>query len=355
MALSASSILPRNILTLVRREDSHIQVSSKLVRLAALPTQEVLAELDATPDGLKQEAAEQRLEEYGPNVVASDERFTRMRLFIRSCLNPLVILLAVLATISFATAQDTSDYVGGVLMVLMIVLGVSLRFIQESRADTATAKLKAMIRVTATVVRSGTAREMPLAELVPGDIVNLAAGDMIPGDVRLLTCKDLFLTQASLTGESFPVEKFDAPEPVGNKMPLELACVCFLGTSVESGSATAVVVETGLNTYLGKMASSITDRPPATAFDKGVSDFTWLMLEFMAVMVPLVFLINGLSKHDWGQAFLFALAIAVGLTPEMLPMIMSVCLSKGALLMARKKVIVKHLHAIQNFGAMDVL
>jgi P-type Mg2+ transporter len=355
MALSASSILPRNILALVRREDSHIQVSSKLVRFAALPAQEVLAELETTPQGLPEETAEQRLEEYGPNVVASDERFTRLRLFIRSCLNPLVILLAVLATISFVTAQDTSDYVGGVLMVLMIVLGVSLRFIQESRADTAAAKLKAMIRVTATVVRSGAPREIPLADLVPGDIVNLAAGDMIPGDVRLLTCKDLFLTQASLTGESFPVEKFDAPEPAGNKMPLELACVCFLGTSVESGSATAVVVETGLNTYLGKMASSITTQPAATAFDKGVSDFTWLMLEFMAVMVPLVFLINGLSKHDWGQAFLFALAIAVGLTPEMLPMIVSVCLSKGALLMSREKVIVKRLNSIQNLGAMDVL
>ena len=355
MALSASSILPRNILALVRREDSHIQVSSKLVRCAALPMEEVLAELDTAAEGLREEVAQERLEEYGPNVVARDERFTRLRLFIRSCLNPLVILLAVLATISFATAQDTSDYVGGGLMVVMIILGVSLRFIQESRADTAAAKLKAMIRVTATVVRGGSTREIPLAELVPGDIVNLAAGDMIPGDVRLLTCKDLFLTQASLTGESFPVEKFDAPELVGNKMPLELACVCFLGTSVESGSATAVVVETGLNTYLGRMASSITDRPPATAFDKGVSDFTWLMLEFMAVMVPLVFLTNGLSKHDWGQAFLFALAIAVGLTPEMLPMIVSVCLSKGALLMSREKVIVKRLNSIQNLGAMDVL
>ncbi|MBV8453247.1 MAG: magnesium-translocating P-type ATPase, partial [Deltaproteobacteria bacterium] len=249
----------------------------------------------------------------------------------------------------------TSDIVGGTLMVAMVILGVSLRFVQEARADIAAAKLKAMIRVTATVVRGGVEKEIPLAELVPGDIVKLAAGDMIPADVRILSCKDLFLTQASLTGESFPVEKFDVAEELDGKQPLELKCLCFLGTSVESGSAVAAVVETGLSTYLGKMASSITDRPPPTAFDRGVSGFTWLMLEFMAAMVPVVFLINGFTKHNWGEAFLFALAVAVGLTPEMLPMIVSVCLSKGALLMSRKKVIVKRLNSIQNLGAMDVL
>ena len=355
MALSASSVLPRNLRAAVKRESGSIQVSPRLIRIATLSAAEAVSQLETGPDGLTEEEAQRRLEEFGPNVVARDERFTRLRLFIRSCLNPLVILLAVLASVSFATAQDTSDIVGGILMVVMIVLGVSLRFIQEARADSAAAKLKAMITVTATVVRGGTAREIPLAELVSGDIVKLAAGDMIPADIRILSCKDLFLIQASLTGESFPVEKFDTPEELGDKMPLELKCVCFLGTSVESGSATAVVVETGLNTYLGKMASSITDAPPPTAFDKGVSGFTWLMLEFMAVMVPLVFLINGFTKYNWGEAFLFALAVAVGLTPEMLPMIVSVCLSKGALLMSRKKVIVKRLNSIQNLGAMDVL
>jgi Mg2+-importing ATPase len=266
-----------------------------------------------------------------------------------------VILLVVLAVISFATAETASDLAGGGLMVVMVVLGVSLRFIQEARADAAAAKLKAMIRVTATVVREGSAREIPLAELVPGDIVKLSAGDMIPADIRVLSCKDLFLTQASLTGESFPVEKFDLPEPSNNKSPLELKNVCFLGTSVESGMATAVVIETGLKTYLGTMASAITQAPPPTSFDRGISGFTWLMIRFMAVMVPLVFLINGFSKHRWGEAFLFALAVAVGLTPEMLPMIVSVCLSRGAMLMSRKKVIVKRLNSIQNLGAMDVL
>ena len=355
MALSATSVLPRNLRAAAKRESGSIQVSPRLIRIAALSATDTLSELATGPDGLTEEEAQRRLEEFGPNVVACDERFTRLRLFIRSCLNPLVILLAVLATVSFATAQNTSDIVGGMLMVVMIVLGVSLRFIQEARADSAAAKLKAMITVTATVVRSGTAREIPLAELVSGDIVKLAAGDMIPADIRILSCKDLFLIQASLTGESFPVEKFDTPEELGDKTPLELKCICFLGTSVESGSAIAVVVETGLNTYLGKVASSITEASPPTAFDRGVSGFTWLMLEFMAVMVPLVFLINGFTKHNWGEAFLFALAVAVGLTPEMLPMIVSVCLSKGALLMSRKKVIVKRLNSIQNLGAMDVL
>ncbi len=357
MGLSASSVLPRNLrwAWAARRDQGPIQVSPKVVQLAALAPEQALSHLEVTVDGLTEEEAQARLEKYGSNVVANDERFTRLKLFVMACLNPLVILLAVLATISFATAETLSDVVGGVLMVAMIVLGVSLRFVQEARADTAAAKLKAMISVTATVLRGGVTREIPLAELVPGDIVKLAAGDMIPADVRLLTCKDLFLIQASLTGESFPVEKFDAADEADGRSPLELKCICFLGTSVESGSATAVVVETGLSTYLGRMASTITDRPPPTAFDRGIADFTWLMLEFMAVMVPLVFLINGFTKHIWGEAFLFALAVAVGLTPEMLPMIVSVCLSKGALLMSRKKVIVKRLNSIQNLGAMDVL
>lgn len=354
MTLIPSIVLPKNILASIKRNGS-IQVSPRLVRAASVPAVEVLSELKTGAEGLTEEEAQRRHEEYGPNVVAHEHRFTRLRLFVKACLNPLVILLLVLAIIEFATAESTSDVVSGVLMVIMVVLGVSLRFFQEARADAAAAKLKAMIHVTATVLRKGKEREVPLAELVPGDVVKLAGGDMIPADIRILSCKDLFLTQASLTGESLPVEKFDAPEPLAGKMPLELKNICFLGTSVESGSATAVVVETGLNTYLGTMASAITEGPAPTSFDKGISGFTWLMIRFMAIMVPLVFLINGFSKHNWGEAFLFALAVAVGLTPEMLPMIVSVCLSKGALLMSRKKVIVKRLNSIQNLGAMDIL
>jgi P-type Mg2+ transporter len=354
MVLIPSFVLPKNILGVIKRTGP-IQVSPRLIRAAALAVPEVLSELESGLHGLTEEEAQRRLEEYGPNVVAYEDRFTRLRLFVKACLNPLVILLSVLAIVSFATAETTSDMVSGTLMVVMVVLGVSLRFVQEARADAAAAKLKAMIHVTATVIRDGKEKEIPLADLVPGDVVRLAAGDMIPADIRILSCKDLFLNQASLTGESFPVEKFDAPEPVAGKSPLELSNICFLGTSVESGSATAVVVETALNTYLGSMASAITEDPSPTSFDKGISDFTRLMLQFMAVMVPLVFFINGFSKHNWGEAFLFALAVAVGLTPEMLPMIVSVCLSRGAILMSRKKVIVKRLNSIQNLGAMDIL
>ena len=354
MVLIPSFVLPKNILGVIKRTGP-IQVSPRLIQAASLAAPEVLSELESGLHGLTEEEAQRRLEEYGPNVVAYEDRFTRLRLFVKACLNPLVILLSVLAIVSFVTAETTSDIVSGTLMVGMVALGVSLRFVQEARANAAAAKLKAMIHVTATVIRDGKEKEIPLADLVPGDVVRLAAGDMIPADIRILSCKDLFLNQASLTGESFPVEKFDAPEPVAGKSPLELSNICFLGTSVESGSATAVVVEAGLNTYLGSMASTITEDPPPTSFDKGISDFTRLMLQFMAVMVPLVFLINGFSKHNWGEAFLFALAVAVGLTPEMLPMIVSVCLSRGAILMSRKKVIVKRLNSIQNLGAMDIL
>jgi len=236
------------------------------------------------------------------------------------------------------------------------VLAVLLRLIQETKADNAAAKLKAMIKVTATVLRDGQPKEIPLKELVPGDVVKLSAGDMIPGDVRLLTSKDLFIIQATLTGESLPVEKTDARDPRTNVQSIEYTNLCFLGTSVESGAATAVVVTTGVQTYFGKMASSLSEQQVETAFDKGVKRFTWLMICFMAVMAPAVFLINGFTKHSWGKdTFLFALAIAVGLTPEMLPMIISFCLSKGAVAMSKKKVIVKRLHSIQNLGAMNVL
>jgi Mg2+-importing ATPase len=240
-------------------------------------------------------------------------------------------------------------------MAAMVALSVTLRFVQEARADSAAAKLKAMIHVTATVLRDGDAKEMPLRDLVPGDIIKLSAGDMFPGDVRVLTAKDLFVSQGSLTGESFPVEKFHDPQVKDVSSPTELNNICFMGTSVESGTATAVVVTTGVATYFGSMAHSITEEPPPTSFDQGLSRFTWLMIRLMAVMVPLVFLINGFTKHDWKSAFFFAMAVAVGLTPEMLPMIVSVCLSKGALAMSRKKVIVKRLNSIQNFGGMDVL
>ena len=344
-------MLPRNLRRAPKHISSSIRVSPLLAELAEAEPAVVLERLGSSQDGLSEEEAARRLERYGPNVVASDERHTRLRLLLRACLNPLVLLLAVLAIVSLATG----DVRAAAVMTVMIVLGVSLRFAQEARADAAAEKLRAMIRVTATVLRAGRPVEEPLARLVPGDVVHLCAGDMIPADVRILTCRDLFVTQASLTGESLPVEKFETAGERGDRTALEQKNLCFLGTSVESGTATAVVVETGPRTYLGSIASTLAGAPVETAFDQGVARFTWLMIRFIAVMVPLVFVINGLTKHDWKEAFFFAVAVAVGLTPEMLPMIVSVCLSRGALAMSGKKVIVKRLNSIQNLGAMDVL
>lgn len=328
-----------------------IHFSPVLTELAKVETAGVFGRMKTIAEGLTDAEAGRRLEEVGPNVVVSEKNRGWFWRLLTAARNPLVILLVVLAGISFATG----DARAGTVMALMVILGVTLRFVQELRADAAAAKLKAMITVTTNVVRSGAAVEIPLKRLVPGDVVKLSAGDMIPADVRVVAAKDLFVSQAALTGESLPVEKFSAPDAREGVTPLEYNCIGFLGTSVESGAATVVVVATGAQTYFGSMAGSIVNDRVETSFDKGMKAFTWLMIRFILVMVPLVFLINGFTKHNWREAFFFSVAVAVGLTPEMLPMIVSVCLSKGALAMSRKKVIVKQLNAIQNFGAMDVL
>jgi P-type Mg2+ transporter len=348
-----NAILPKLRLASDPHKTSTIRVAALVVEAAGLEVAEVYARLGTRAEGLSAAEAHERIDRYGPNILAKDRRVGIARLLWRAVLNPLVLLLGALAAISFATGDPSS----GVVMLAMIVLSVGLKLIQEARADNAAAKLRAMISVTASVLRDGTVREIPLAQLVPGDVVQLTAGDMIPGDVRIVRAKDLFVIQGSLTGESYPVEKTAAPSgAAGNAVaPVELRNVAFLGTSVESGTASAVVVATGKNTYLGCMAESLQAPQPQTSFDRGIAQFTWLMLRFMAVMVPLVFVINGLTKGDWVQAFFFALAVAVGLTPEMLPMIVTVCLSKGAVAMGRKKVIVKRINSIQNLGAMDVL
>ncbi|HZM06303.1 MAG TPA: magnesium-translocating P-type ATPase [Candidatus Saccharimonadales bacterium] len=344
-----------------KRKAANVRLPSRLAETACQEPAEAIRLLETSAEGLTEAVAAERLEKYGPNEVSREKRNDWAVRLAHAVRNPLVILLSVLAIITFATAKDpdpqttASNIAGGCIIVAMVVLGLALRFVQESKADAAAAKLKAMINVTATVMREGKTREVPLQHLVPGDIVKLSAGDMIPGDVRVLSCKDLFIIQATLTGESLPVEKFEASDTRQNLSPLEYSSLCFLGTSVESGTAQAVVIETGPQTYLGNIANSITSQAVETSFDKGIKRFTWLMIRFMMIMVPAVFLINGLTKHVWMDAFLFALAVAVGLTPEMLPMIVSVCLSKGAMAMARKKVIVKRLNSIQNFGAMDVL
>ena len=326
-------------------------VSDQLLEKARADTETVLRELESRLDGLSQAEADSRLKQYGLNEIAREKRQSALMRLLSNVKNPLVLLLTALGVLSFLTG----DLRATAVIFVMVVLGVVLRFFQEMRADNAAEKLKAMVSNTATLVRDGKEAEVPLKMLVPGDIIRLAAGDMVPADVRVLSAKDLFLNQAALTGESLPVERKADATSADVQNPLELPNICFLGSNVESGSATAVVIHTGDKTYFGSLAASIVGQRQLTSFDKGVNRFTWLMIRFIAVMVPAVFLINGLSKHNWLEAFLFAMAVAVGLTPEMLPMIVTVNLSKGALAMARKKVIVKRLNAIQNFGAMNVL
>ncbi|MEQ1815505.1 MAG: magnesium-translocating P-type ATPase [Nitrosomonas sp.] len=325
--------------------------SEQLLETARAGTEAVLKTLDSRLGGLSQGEADSRLQQYGMNEIAREKHQSALMRLLSNIKNPLLLLLTALGVTSFLTG----DLRAAVIIFIMVVLGVVLRFYQEMRADNAAEKLRAMVSNTATLVRAGKETEAPLKLLVPGDIIRLSAGDMVPADVRVLSAKDLFLNQSALTGESLPIEKKATATSTEVQNPLELANICFLGSNVESGSATAVVIHTGDQTYFGALATSIVGQRQLTSFDKGINKFTWLMIYFIAVMVPAVFLINGLSKHDWLEAFLFAMAVAVGLTPEMLPMIVTVNLSKGALAMARKKVIIKRLNAIQNFGAMDVL
>jgi len=325
--------------------------SKNLLEKAQADADVVLKELGSQLEGLSEAEAAARLKQFGTNQMARETRLPGLKRVLGNVKNPLVLLLTALGVLSYFTGDHRATVVIGA----MVILGVVLRFFQEMRADNAAATLQAMVSNTATLVREGKDKEVLLKLVVPGDIVRLAAGDMVPADVRVLSAKDLFLNQATLNGEALPVEKNAAKAPVGIENPLDLPNLCFFGSNVVSGSAIALVIHTGNRTYFGSLAASIVGQRQLTSFDKGINKFTWLMIGFIAVMVPAVFLINGLDKHNWLDAFLFAMAVAVGLTPEMLPMIVTVNLSKGALAMARKKVIVKRLNSIQNLGAMDVL
>ncbi|MEN6571135.1 MAG: magnesium-translocating P-type ATPase [Anaerolineaceae bacterium] len=313
--------------------------------------EELFRQLGSDQEGLSEGDAEKRLDQYGPNQAASQKPPTFLSRLWSNVKNPLVILLIVLGVVSYLTGDPR----GAVVIGVMVLLGIVLRFVQESRADHAAEDLKKMVTTTTTVIRGGKKREIQMAQVVPGDILFLSAGDMVPADARVISTKDLFVNQAVLTGETMPVEKFQNPGKLSGDQPFEIPELIFQGTNVQSGSGEAVVFATGSHTFFGALAAELVGKQEVTSFDKGVNRFTWLMITYMAVMVPLVFLINGLFKHNWIEAFLFAVAVAVGMTPEMLPMIVTVNLSKGAIKMAKKKVIVKQLNAIQNFGAMDVL
>lgn len=306
--------------------------------------------------GLAPEEASQRLKSCGLNLVTRERKPTIVEEIWSRAKNPLNALLLSLAALSYTLG----DIRAAIVIVLMVLLSVVTAFIQEHRSNEAAARLRAMVKTTASVRRDaahgpGGFIEVPIETLVPGDIVRLSAGDMIPADLRLVEAKDLFVNQAALTGEAMPAEKYAHTCEQRFSDLFDIPNVCFMGANVVSGYATGVIVRTGAQTFFGKLADEIAGRRIPTAFDKGVNRFTLLMIRFIVVMGPLVFLINGFSKHDWLEALLFSLAVAVGLTPEMLPMIVTVNLAKGATAMARAKVIVKRLNSIQNLGAMDVL
>jgi len=342
-----------------------VQAPHPLLEFVRVEGADTLARLGVSGDGLDVDAVEERLERYGPNVVAQEtKRPFLLEIAYRFFTNPINILLTVLAVVSWVG----DDKVGAGIMLAMVFMAVFLSYFQEARTGRAVEQLRSMVSNTATARRipapveddedavAPVAQkiEVPIERLVPGDVVHLSAGDMIPADLRLLTAKDLFVNQSSLTGESMPVEKF-AVIDVDATVPLEARNLCFMGSNVISGSASGVIVATGARTYFGALAGSLVGQRVQTSFDRGVQRFAWLMIRFMAVMVPLVFLLNGFAKGAWLDAFMFAVAVAVGLTPEMLPMIVTINLAKGAMAMAKKDVIVKRLNAIQNFGAIDVL
>jgi P-type Mg2+ transporter len=334
----------------------------------------VFTRLCSSPEGLTWPEARQRFREFGPNALTSQKPPAWPVVLWGALKHPFNGVLTALAVVSFATG----DLKAGIVMLSMIVLSAGLRFWQEMKSQVQAESLRKLVHNEATVLRvegkdverkpnelDRLASDIPTRELVPGDIVKLSAGDMIPADLRLLESRDMFVTQSALTGEAMPVEKYEperqskpADGPRVEGLPVEVLDsrhLLFMGSSIVSGTGKALVLATGNHTYFGAMAEKLTGKRPLTAFDRGVKSVSWLLIKFMLVMAPTVFLLNGVMKHNWLDAFLFAVAVAVGLTPEMLPMIVNANLARGAIAMSRQKTIVKRLHAIQNFGAMDVL
>ena len=330
---------------------------AKLRHLAYLPTDDALSSLVTLHSGLTDEQAEERLEEFGENIIASGEQSGFLSRLTAAFINPFNIVLFLVAAITFVTDVMLSarpDWATVLVIIGLVLVSSVISFIQSERSSAAAAKLSAMISNKADVLRNGVYTELNMAQIVPGDIVRLSAGDMLPGDVLFLTAKDAFVAQSALTGESNPVEKFSKPKEGADALT-DIANLGFMGSNMVSGSATAVVVATGGETYFGSMAKALSGDRAKNSFEQGVDSVSRLLLRFMLIMVPIIFLINGFFKNDWGNALLFAVSIAVGLTPEMLPVIMTSTLARGAVNMAKHETIVKTLSAIQTFGEMDVL
>lgn len=334
--------------------------SERAFKTATLSLRTVFSHFMTSPGGLGNEEVEKRRSEYGKNEVEHKKRKNPFSMFISAFINPFIGVLTGLVVISFIldvllADPGEKDWTAIIIISVMVISSSVMRFWQEWKASISSEALLKMVTNTCFVRRPGHEdEEISISDLVPGDIVMVAAGDMIPADIRIIEAKDLFVSQSSLTGESDPVEK-RAVTSLSGKNVLELENICYMGSNVISGSATGIVFATGNETYIGTIAKNISGHRAATAFDKGISKVSFLLIRFMLVMIPFVFLVNGITKGDWLEAFIFAVSVAVGLTPEMLPMIVTANLSKGAVAMSRKKTIVKDLNAIQNFGAMNIL
>ena len=323
----------------------------QMIRLCSVPAHEAVAALGSKPNGLGAEEVARRLVEFGPNEIPQALRLGFWEDILRRCKSPLVIQLLLIGIISGVIGELKS----AVIVTAMVLLSVGLSYVLDRRSNRAVEALGKRVQSRSVVIRDGKETEVRMSEVVPGDIVLLQAGSIIPADVRLLAAKDFFVGQSALSGESMAVEKTAEPPSSPPQSPLDLPNACFLGTTVTSGTGRGIVVNTGARTLFGSISEHLAEHREETSFDRGVRSFVWLMIRFMVVMTGSVFFIVGLTKGEWVEALLFSLAIAVGLTPEMLPMIVTVNLAKGALTMAGKKVIVKHLPSIQNFGAIDVL
>ncbi len=316
-----------------------------------LPEPVLLASLDAGRQGLAEVEAAHRLAEEGPNELAPPRRLETLKGLVRVLASPLVLVLLVASAVSAAVGEPTS----AVIIVVMVGIGVALDVTQSFRSQAAAGRLREQVAETATVVRNGAPREVPVRAVVRGDLVRLAAGDLVPADARLLTARNLFVNEAALTGESLPLEK--RPAPLGDPSAdlAQAASAVFRGSSVTSGAGTAVVVRTGAATEFGRVVAVLAARPTETEFERGTRRFGILVVEVIVALVLFVFLVNAVLRRDTLEAFLFAVALAVGLTPELLPMIVGITLASGAVRMAERRVVVKRLAAIENFGSMDVL
>ncbi|MDQ8748470.1 magnesium-translocating P-type ATPase [Elizabethkingia miricola] len=334
----------------------------KLKEAAVLNEKMVYAMLETSEEGLSDNTVKDRVKIYGKNEIATQKAPSWLKQFAHSFFNPFNYILACIAIISLfidaiLVPSEEKDFSTCIIITIMLLFSTILRFIQEFRSNKAAEALKKMVKTSCLTKRKfKDSEEIEIADIVPGDIILLSAGDMVPADCRILKSKDLFISESILTGEALPVEKNAfAIKNAKEQNPLTLQNICFMGTNVVSGSATVVVANTGIFTYFGSISRNLVSKRPETSFDIGVNKVSFLLIRFMLVMTPVIFLINGFVKDDWMQALLFAIAVAVGLTPEMLPMIVTANLAKGAVNMSKKKVIVKRLNAIQNIGAMDIL